>query len=50
VPPSSLIKKSGILQRDPGTFKSWTDSTIIVTKDEFVHVYSFKEADEPPDN
>jgi hypothetical protein len=38
-PISKLIQRVGLLQRDPGLFKGWKDSTVVLTKDLFVHIY-----------
>lgn len=42
-PASNLVTRVGVMKRDPGMFSSWTDSTIVITKDNFMHVYPFKD-------
>ena len=42
-PASNLVTRVGVLKRDPGMFSHWTESTVVVTKDRFMHVYPFKD-------
>ena len=42
-PASNLVTRVGVLKRDPGMFSHWTESTVVVTKDKFMHVYPFKD-------
>jgi len=50
VPDSNLLKKVGVLRRDPGVFSAWTDATCIITKDNFMHVYPSKDERGPPND
>jgi hypothetical protein len=43
-PQSNLIRKAGTLLRDPGVFSSWTTSSVILSKDNFLHVYPWRDA------
>jgi len=43
VPSSNLLKKAGVLKRDPGVFSAWTEATCAITKDNFMHVYPVKD-------
>ena len=43
-PPSNLVSKIGTLKRAPGFFSSWTEGTVCITKDFFMHVYPWKDA------
>ena len=41
VPPSTnLVAYQDVLKRDPGMFSSWSASTVLLTKDNFVHIYN----------
>lgn len=42
-PNTTLVKKSGVLKRDPGMFAYWTESTVLLTRDNFLHVYPWKD-------
>lgn len=44
-PASSLIQKISVLKRDPRILQKWTDATVIVTNDHFMHVlvYSWED-------
>ena len=46
-PHSNLVVRVGVLKRDPGMLRQWTESTVIVTKDNFMHVYPFKDFEAP---
>ena len=41
-PPSNLVSRIGTLKRDPGMFSAWSETTICITKDFFMHVYPIK--------
>ena len=43
-PTTCLIQKCGTLKRDPGMFSAWTDCSVILTKDNFFHVYPWKDS------
>jgi hypothetical protein len=43
-PQSNLIRKAGTLLRDPGVFSSWTTSSVILSKDNFLHIYPWRDA------
>lgn len=46
-PASNLVSRVGVLKRDPGMFSTWTDSTVVVTKDKFMHIYPWKDPAAP---
>ena len=46
-PQSNLVIRVGVLKRDPGMLRQWTESTVVVTKDNFLHVYPFKDMEAP---